>query len=55
MGLYMENGDVESAEYCKGRLMEIPGMLDEVRQGTDKLAWKINDKPELVLPSVHRR
>lgn len=54
MGLYMENGDVESAEYCKERLMEIPGMLDEARRGTDKLAWKINDKPELVLPDEYQ-
>ena len=54
MRLYMENGDASSAEYCRERLMEIPDMLDEVRRGTDKLAWKINDKPELVLPDEYQ-
>lgn len=54
MRLYMENGDASSAEYCRERLMEIPDMLDEVRRGTDKLAWKINDKPELALPDEYQ-
>lgn len=52
--LYLKNGDVESAEFCRQRLMEIPDMLQEVSDGTDELAWKIRDKPDLALPEEYQ-
>ena len=47
--LYIQAGDETGAEYCEVRLDEIPKMLDEVKEKTSKLAWLIDDKPELEL------
>ena len=47
--LYMQAGDETGAEYCEARLDEIPKMLDEVKEKTSRLAWMIDDKPELEL------
>ncbi len=51
--LYEENGDDESAAYCLQCLREIPEMLSDVKRGTDELAWKIADRPELDLPDEY--
>lgn len=51
--LYMANGDMESAAYCRERLWEIPNMLEEVLEQTSSLAWQIRDKPELELPEEY--
>jgi len=51
--LYTANGDMNSAEYCRQRMLEIPDMLQKVLDETDDLGWKINDQPELVLPEVY--
>ncbi len=47
--LYREAGDEESARFCVERAKEIPGMLEEVRKGTSRLAWMINDRPQVTL------
>ena len=51
--LYSSMGDNNSAAVCIERLKEIPVMMEEVLEGTDKLAWKIKDKPELTLPEEY--
>ena len=53
MELYLENGDAESASYCASRIISIPDMIDNVRQGTSPLGWKIKDQPELDLPAEY--
>ena len=52
--LYMEYGDLESAEQCKQCMLAIPDMMKEVLTETDLLAYKINDKPELELPEEYK-
>lgn len=52
--LYLKNGDVESAEFCRQRLLEIPELLEQVLAETDGLAWKIRDKPKLRLPEEYQ-
>ena len=49
MNLYLQYGDGESASYCAEKLLEIPGMLEDVKENTSKSAWKIQDKPQLEL------
>lgn len=49
--LYNEAGDLASAEVCQSKLKEIPDMLQQVLDGTDKLAWMIDEKPNLELPN----
>lgn len=48
--LYEANGDLESAAFCRQRLLEIPDIIEQVLAETDDLAWKILDQPELALP-----
>lgn len=45
--LYEEHGMTESAEYCVKYLLSVPGMLEDVKERTSSLAWKITDKPQL--------
>lgn len=45
--LYEEHGMTESAEYCVKYLFSVPGMLEDVKESTSPLAWKITDKPQL--------
>lgn len=47
--LYREAEDEESARFCVERAKEIPRMLEEVKERTSGLAWKINDRPEVTL------
>ena len=53
--LYAEAGDENSALYCRKKLLEIPDMLKEVLEGTDALAFRIHDKPELELPEEYKK
>lgn len=50
-----EAGDENSALYCRKKLLEIPDMLKEVLEGTDALAFRIHDKPELELPEEYKK
>lgn len=52
--LYMANGDIDSAEYCRQCLLTIPDIMENVLADTDKIAWQINDKPNLTLPEEYR-
>ena len=52
--LYQSNGDSNSAMYCIQKLLEIPSMLEQVLDGTDGIAWKIKDKPDLKLPDEYQ-
>lgn len=52
--LYEQAGDKESAEFCRQKLLEIPEMMEEVLDETDELAYKIKDKPDLVLPEEYQ-
>ena len=47
--LYQNAGMTKSASYCRKRLLEIPDMLEEVKETTSSLGWMIYDKPELEL------
>ncbi|MCR5617307.1 MAG: O-antigen ligase family protein [Clostridiales bacterium] len=51
--LYWEAGDTESAKYCTDKIKEVPQRLEEVKNGTSSLAYKIKDKPELDLPQEY--
>ena len=47
--LYLENGNMEDAKICAEKAAEIPDMLDELREKTSFLAWRINDRPQVTL------
>lgn len=46
---YLEIGDEESAELCVKRAESIIQMLDELKNKTSFLGWKINDLPKVTL------
>lgn len=50
---YLNNGDKESAKVCLDRIKEVPEILNEVKEKTSDLAWKIKDKPNLTLPEEY--
>lgn len=45
--LYRQEGYTESAEICLEEIKKIQVYLDEVRNSTSDLAWKLRDVPEL--------
>lgn len=47
--LYKQANDMDSARFCAERAAEIPHMLENVKEGTSRLGWKINDQPEVTL------
>lgn len=47
---YYNSHDEERTEYYIGKVLEIPGRLEEIETRTSKLGWRIKDKPELELP-----
>ena len=47
--LYLQNGSMEDAKACAEKAAEIPVMLDELRERTSSLAWKIDDRPRVTL------
>lgn len=48
--LYLQNGDIASAEVCRQKLLTIPDRMAEVLKETSPRAWRITDKPDLSLP-----
>lgn len=48
--LYREAGDKTGAAVCRQEIMSIETRIRDVLDGTDPLAWRIDDKPELTLP-----
>ena len=47
MTLYQQAGMTDSAQTCRQCLLEIPTLLEQVKEKTSSLAWKIADRPEL--------
>ena len=52
--LYKEVGDKQSAEYCLQTASEIPELLKKVEGETDRIAWKLADRPELELSDEYK-
>lgn len=52
---YREQGDSRSAEICASLLLEIPGLLEQVRQETTSQAWMLDDVPQLELPAQYQK
>ena len=50
ISLYTDAGDTKSADTCKRRLVDLTEDLQEIKESTNALAWKIQDKPDLELP-----
>ncbi len=48
--LYRQAGDAQSAAYCLQCLREIPAMLEQVREETSALGWRIQNQPITTLP-----
>ena len=51
--LYMQAGDTKSAQICLDEIIGIQDRIDRVLASTDELAWKITDKPYLVMPDEY--
>lgn len=52
--LYTQAGSEGSTEICRKELRSVPQMLQQVLEKTSALGWKINDKPELTLPTEYQ-
>lgn len=52
--MYQEAGDMDSAAYCVETVVSIPFRLEDVREQTSSLGWKLQDKPELDLPKEYK-
>lgn len=55
ISLYLNVGDTKSADYCKKQMVWVSEKLQEVKENTSELGWKIYDKPELELPAEYVR
>ncbi|MGC2874017.1 O-antigen ligase family protein [Ihubacter sp. mB4P-1] len=51
---YSQAGDQESAQYCLREAVRVPKQLDIVKEETDTLGWRIQDKPALDLPASYQ-
>lgn len=51
--LYLQAGDTKSAQICLDEIIGIQSRIDRVLAATDELAWKITDKPYLVMPDEY--
>lgn len=51
--LYMRAGDTKSAEICLDEIEGIQDRIDKVLAQTDELAWKVSEKPYLVMPDEY--
>ena len=52
---YHDRHDRESAQVCASLMLEIPEMLQSVRQQTSDLAWKLDSTPQLELPPEYQQ
>lgn len=50
MNLYLQARDLNSAAFCRDKLLEIPEMMEAVARRTTPLAYRTGDDPSLVLP-----
>ena len=53
INLYNKSGDKKSVEACKSEAISVPQKIADVLGKTDSLAWKIQDLPQLELPSEY--
>lgn len=53
MQLYDQQGDQASVEVCKQLILQIEEMIEQVKQETDPLAWKLQHTPELDFPQEY--
>lgn len=53
--MYLEAGMTKSAAYCRDRLLEIPDMLQQIKEDSSPLAWRIYEKPALELSEEMQR
>lgn len=53
VSLYMQTGDMKSAEFCRQKILQIPDDLAKVKESTSALGWSIHDLPELDLPEEY--
>lgn len=51
---FLQMGDLQSAAQCREKLLQIPGMMEEVSRRTSPLAWKTGDDPTLELPAEYQ-
>jgi tetratricopeptide (TPR) repeat protein len=49
INIYRANGDSKSVSYCEKQLLEVYDRLENVKETTSSIAWKLKDKPELEL------
>ena len=47
--LYHQMGDKDGVKFCVEKAEEIPKMLDQVKENTSALGWKIVDRPQVTL------
>ena len=48
--LYMQASDIQSAEYCHEKIIEVVNSLDSIDDKLSALGKKINDQPQTQLP-----
>lgn len=48
--LYVQAGDIQSAEYCRDKLRRLPGLLASVENRLSAFGKKINDQPQTQFP-----
>ena len=53
VSLYENVNDKQSARVCKRELVELNDRLEEMKDRTSTLGWKIYDKPQLDLPEEY--
>ena len=51
--LYLQQGDQSSADWVLSQIKDIPGMLEDVKQQTSQLGWRIGDLLPLELPEEY--
>lgn len=51
--LYMRAGDTKSAQICMDEIIGIQDRIDKVLENTSELAWKVTNKPKLVMPDEY--
>ena len=47
--LYHQMGDKDGVRFCVEKAEEIPKMLEQVKENTSALGWKIVDRPQVTL------
>ncbi|MCM1286066.1 MAG: O-antigen ligase family protein [Acetobacter sp.] len=55
INLYNDAGDYDSASYCCEQLIKLNYTLQKVKENTDSIAYKLQDKPVLELPSEYQK